>query len=129
MLAQPAAALAYAVSVASPDVPSTAAAREVRETYIRSAWWFETNVPEPVVGDLEVPACALLLARPGHSVYRVFVETKRDRKGKPVYHCCASACAFKSDRLHRVIGHQRNKRNHRPFVCPDEGWCVVPMPM
>ncbi len=66
----------------------------------------------------------LLLARPGESVYRCFVDTRKDRKGKPVYYC--SGCGFKSDRLHRLIGHQRSKRGHRPFACPDQSWYVLP---
>lgn len=111
-----------------PTGPASAAAmsikdaRELMETYVRNSRWFETNTLEPLVGDVDVPTYALFVARPGESVYRAFVETKKDRKGKPMYYCCA--CAFKSDRLHRVIGHQRSKRGHRPFACPDEGWYV-----
>ena len=80
---------------------------------------------EPSVGDDGVPTFARLLTRPGESVYRCFVDTRKDRKGKPVYYC--SDCGFKSDRLHRLIGHQRSKRGHRPFACPDEGWRVHPL--
>ena len=107
---------------AAPPAMSTADARDLMETYMRCATWFEANTVEPLIGDFGVPTAALLLARPGDSAYRVFVDTKKDRKGKPMYYCCT--CPFKSDRLHRVIGHQRSKRGHRPFACPDEGWYV-----
>ena len=52
----------------------------------------EAYAVEPLVGDAGVQACALLLARPGDSVYRCFVDTVKDRRGRPVYHC--RACAF-----------------------------------
>ena len=49
--------------------------------------------------------------------YRCFVDTRKDERdrggSKPVYYCLA--CGFKSDRLHRLIGHQRSKRGHRPL--------------
>lgn len=131
----PASTLASAPSPPSPSEPScsspvsaatmsTTDARQLMEDYIRCSEWFESNTLEPLVGSIGMPTCAPLLARPGESAYRVFVDTKKDRKGKPMYYCCT--CAFKSDRLHRVIGHQRAKRGHRPFVCPDEGWYVHP---
>jgi len=104
------------------SILSTEDARQLMETYVRRSSWFQTNVPEPSVGDLGVPTCALLLARPGESVYRCFVDTRKDRKGRAVYYC--AACGFKSDRLHRLVGHQRSKRSHRPFACPDHGWYV-----
>lgn len=101
---------------------STEDARQLIEDYIRRSTWFQMNTMDPSVGDLGVPTSARLLARPGESVYRCFVDTKKDRKGKLVYSC--SGCGFKSDRLHRLIGHQRSKRGHRPFACPDRGWYV-----
>ena len=101
---------------------STEDARQLMETYVRHSPWFQTNAIELSVGDDGVPTFARLLARPGESVYRCFVDTRKDRKGKPVYYC--SDCGFKSDRLHRLIGHQRSKRGHRPFACPDNGWYV-----
>ena len=105
---------------------STEDARQLLEEYVRRSTWFQMNTMDPSVGDLGVPTSARLLARPGESVYRCFVDTKKDRKGKLVYSC--SGCGFKSDRLHRLIGHQRSKRGHRPFACPDRGWYVQPPP-
>ena len=113
----------------SPSPPPVGAiskerARELIEAYVEHAPWFEAQAVEAHVGDDGVPPCALQLARPGESVYRCFVDSGKDRRGQPVYSC--SACPFKSDRLHRVVGHQRSKRGHRPFVCPDEGWYAHP---
>jgi len=96
------------------------------EDYIKRSIWFQKGTVEPFVGDNGVPTCAVLLARKGESVYRCFVATKKDGKGKHVHYCIA--CGFKSKRLHRVIGHQRYKRGHSPFVCPDKGWCVHYLP-
>jgi len=96
------------------------------EDYIKRSIWFQKGEMEPFVGDNGVPPCAVLLARQGESVYRCFVATKKDGKGKHVHHCIA--CGFKSKRLHRVIGHQRYKRGHSPFVCPDKGWYVHSLP-
>ena len=107
-----------------PTPLSNEDARQRIGAYIPSARWFENNMPEPLVGDADVPACAQLLARRGESIYRCFVDTRKGQKGKSVYYC--TECGFMSDRLHRLLGHQRSKRGHRPFACPDEGWYVHP---
>ena len=95
---------------------STEEARKLMEDYIKSSCWFKLNMKEPAIGGDGVPACAILLGRKGESVYRCFVETRRERKGKHVHYC--TQCEFKSKRLHRVIRHQRQKRGHKPPVCP-----------
>lgn len=110
---------------APPSPPSPAAlsddeARARVEQYIHAAPWFTAHAHEPVVGAPGVPACAAQLAPAGESVYRCFVVLDKPRKNKPVYKC--ANCEYTSDRLHRVVGHQRVKRNHKPFACPDVGW-------
>ena len=84
--------------------------------YIESEQWFEDDEPEPTVGAQGVPEWATRLAPHGRSIYECFVKTARE-KGSIVYKCCSHGCKFKSTRLRRVVGHQRKKRNHKPFVC------------
>jgi len=113
--------------ISPPPVPmSTEEARNIMEDYIKGSIWFQNGTMEPLVGDNGVPPCAVLLARKGESVYRCFVATRKDGKGKQVHHCIA--CGFKSKRLYRAIGHQRYKRGHSPFVCPDIEWYVHYLP-
>ena len=54
-----------------------------------------SNASEPLVGDADVPTCAQLLARPGESVHRCFVDIRKDWKGKSVDYC--TACGFMRD--------------------------------
>ena len=118
---------ALRLRLTTPPAPmSTEEARKLMEDYIKSSLWFQVDMMEPSIGDDGVPACAILLSREGESVYRCFVGTRRERKGKPMHYC--TECGFKSKRLHQVIGHQRYKRGHSPFVCPDYGWCVHNLP-
>ena len=94
--------------------------RSLIEEYIRSAPWFGKHEHEPLVGGDGVPACASQLASKGESIYRCFVVPDKSKKNKPMFKC--ATCEYTSDRLHRVVGHQRVKRNHKPFACQDDGW-------
>jgi hypothetical protein len=95
-------------------------ARAIIERYIQGAPWFHEHQHEPLVGGKGLPACALQLAPKGESIYRCFVVPGRPKKHKPVFNC--ATCDYASDRLHRVVGHQRAKRGHKPFACQDDGW-------
>jgi len=95
-------------------------ARSLVEQYIRSSSWFRENAHEPLVGGDGVPGCALQLAPKGESIYRCFVVLGRPKRNRPVFEC--ATCEYTSDRLHRVVGHQRSKRKHKPFACGDDGW-------
>ena len=106
---------------------STEETRELMEDYIKRSRWFQMDMMEPSIGDYGVPECATLLARKGESVWCCFVGTRREKEGKHVHYC--TQCGFKNKRLHQVIGHQRQKRGHNPFVCPDYGWCVHHPPL
>jgi hypothetical protein len=94
--------------------------RSLVEQYIQSAAWFREHKHEPLVGGDGVPSCALQIAPKGESIYRCFVVLGKPKKNKPTFKC--ATCKYASDRLHRVIGHQRVKRNHKPFTCQDVGW-------
>lgn len=94
--------------------------RSLIEQYIQAAPWFHEHAQESLVGEEGVPTCALQLAPKGESVYRCFVVPGKSKKNKPMFKC--ATCEYTSDRLHRVVGHQRIKRNHKPFVCGDVGW-------
>jgi len=99
------------------DPPSALSDDEVRsliEQYIQAAPWFREHAHEPLVGE-GVPTCALQLAPEGGSVYQCFVVQGNPKKNKPVFKC--ATCKYTSDRLHRVVGHQRIKRKHKPFAC------------
>jgi len=106
-----------ALSTFPPASMSTQDARQLLEDYIKRSIWYKTDTMEPSVGDIGVPTDALLLALSGESVYRCFVDTRRDQEGKTKHYC--SACGFESDRLDRLIEHQRSKRGHRPVVLRD----------
>ena len=93
-----------------PLAISTEDARQLMEDYIKGSAWYQTDTMEPSVGDVGVPACALLRARSGESVYRCFVDTKKDQKGATEHYC--TVCGFKSGRLDQLIEHQRSKRGH-----------------
>ena len=88
------------------------------EDYIKNSNWYKTDMVEPSVGDVGVPACALFLARSGESVYRCFVDARKDQEGNTKHYC--SACGFNSGQLVRLIEHQRSKRGHRPFALQEE---------
>jgi len=95
-------------------------ARSLIEQYIQAAPWYREHEHEPLVGGESVPTCALQLAPMGESIYRCFVVPGKPKKNKPVFKC--TTCEYMSDRLHRVVGHQRIKRSHKPFACEDDGW-------
>ena len=95
-------------------------ARSLIEEYIMAAPWFREHTQEPLVGGEGVPTCALQLAPKGGSIYQCFVVPGKSMRNKPIFKC--ATCDYTSDRLHRVVGHQRIKRNHKPFVCGDVGW-------
>ena len=91
------------------------------DQHIQSTKWFQADEPEPNVGAPGVPAWAAQLAPPGRSIdacsiYACFVKPAR-AKGAVVYKCSSPGCPFKSARLRRAVGHQRKKRNHKPFMC------------
>ena len=94
----------------APPAISTEDARQLIEDYIKCSTWYQTGMMEPCVGDAGVPACALLLARSGESVYLCFVDTRKDQEGSIEHYC--TACGFKSGRLDQLIEHQRSKRGH-----------------
>ena len=95
-------------------------ARSLIDKYIQAAPWFHEHLIEPLVGDEGVPTCTLQLASRGESVYRCFVVPGKSKDNIPMFEC--ATCEYTSNRLHRVIEHQRVKRNHRPFACGDVGW-------
>ena len=112
----------------SPSSPSTTSSDELPDfqtddelrarldQYIQSARWFQDDEHEPTVGAKGVPKWATHLAEHGRSVYECFVKTAREQ-GSIVYKCSSHGCKFKNTRLRRVVGHQRKKRKHTPFVC------------
>ena len=112
----------------APSSPSTTSIDELPEfqtedelrarldQHIRSTPWFRDHEPEPTVGAPGVPQWATQLALHGRSVYECFVKTAREQ-GSIIYKCSSHGCKFKSTRLRRVVGHQRKKRSHKPFVC------------
>ena len=102
------------------DSPSDDEVRSLIEEYIQAAPWFCEHAHEPLVGGEGVPMSASQLAPMGESVYRCFVVLGKPKKNKPVFKC--ATCEYTSDRLHRVVGHQRVKRGHKPFACVDDGW-------
>jgi hypothetical protein len=121
----------------APSSPSTTSIDEVLEfqtkeelrahldQHIRSAQWFRHGELEPTVGAPGVPTWAVQLAPRSRSIYECFVKTARER-GLTIYKCSSHGCKFKSTRLRRVVGHQRKKRNHKPFACETHtGWYVL----
>ena len=115
-----------------PPAISTGDARQLIEDYIKGSTWYQTHMMEPSVGDVGVPACALLLvgelgvpvsalqlAKRGHSVWACFVKGVR-REGRLIFKC--TTCTHETDRLHRAVNHQRAKWGHKPFACTDRGW-------
>ena len=104
----------------SPSAISDDEARSLIEEYIQTAPWFREHAHEPLVGDEGVPVCALQLAPTGESVFRCFVVMGKTKKNKLVFKC--ATCEYTSDRLYRVVRHQRVKRGHKPFACVDDGW-------
>ena len=113
-------ALEFMQPLASRPALSDDEARSLINEYIMAAPWFHEHTQEPLVGGEGVPTCALQLAPKGESVYRCFVVPGKSGRNKPVFKC--ATCAYTSDRLSPMIGHQRVKRNHRPFACGDVGW-------
>ena len=108
-----------------PDIETEDKLRVHLDQHIRSTGWFQGGEHEPTVGAPGVPKWAAQLASHGRSIYECFVKTARE-KGKPVYKCSSRGCKFKSTRLRRVVGHQRKKRNHKPFVCKAHpNWYVL----
>lgn len=99
-----------------PDFQTEDELRARLDQYIRSTSWYRNHEREPTVGTKGVPKWADKLASSGRSVYECFVKTARE-KGLIIYKCSSKDCPFKSTRLRRVVGHQRKKRNHKPFVC------------
>jgi len=106
-------------SVGPQTTLSDKAARGQIEAYVHTSVWLLLHAMEPRVGDPGVPACALQLAQPGHSIWACFFRRVR-RKGTSVFKC--TACGHESDRLHRAVSHQRAKWGHKPFPCTDLGW-------
>ena len=110
--------------VSSPGVldtpPPDDEVRSLIEQYIQAAPWFREQAHEPLVGDEGVPTCAVQLAPKGESVYRCFVVPGKSKKNKLMFKC--ATCEYTSDLLRRVVGHQRAKREHKPFACGDVGW-------
>ena len=104
----------------SPPALSDDEVRSLIEQYIQAAPWFHEHTQEPLVGEEGVPICALQLAPKGKSIYQCFVVPGKPKKNQPMFKC--ATCEYTSDRLHRVVGHQRIKRNHKPFACEDVGW-------
>ena len=98
---------------------SQESAREVIKNYISTSAWFTANEMEPRVGDVGVPECARLLARPGDSIWTCFFKRTR-RNGILIFKCVS--CAHKTDRFDRAVDHQRVDWGHRPFACTDPGW-------
>ena len=99
-----------------PESPTEDELRARLERWIRSTRWFRNHEPEPAIGAKGVPRWAAQLASDGRSVYECFVKTAR-AKGSTIYKCSSPGCKFTNTRLRRVVGHQRKKRNHKPFVC------------
>jgi hypothetical protein len=128
------------ISLALPNYPSSPSTTSIDELpefqtedelrarldqHIRSTQWFRNHEHEPTVGTPGVPRWAVQLALHDRSIYECFVKTARE-KGSIVYKCSSKGCKFKSTRLRRVVGHQRKKRNHKPFVCQAHAkWCVL----
>ena len=100
----------------TPDHQTEDELRARLDHHIQSEQWLQDDEPEPTVGAPGVPVWAARLALHGRSIYECFVKTARER-GALVYKCSSPGCRFKSTRLRRVVGHQRKKRNHKPFVC------------
>ncbi len=101
------------------ELPESQTEDELRarlNRWIRSARWFRNHEREPTIGAKGVPKWAVQLALDGRSIYECFVKTARE-KGSVIYKCSSHGCKFKNTRLRRVVGHQRKKRNHKPFVC------------
>ena len=105
--------------VAPQTALSDKAVRAQIEAYIRASVWFQLHEIETRVDAVGVPACALQLAQPGHSIWACFFKRVR-RNGTSVFKCIS--CGHESDRLHRAVSHQRTKWGHKPFHCMDPGW-------
>lgn len=108
-----------------PDFQTEDELRARLDQYIRSKRWFRNHEREPTVGAKGVPKWADKLALSGRSLYECFVKTAREN-GSIIYKCSSKGCKFKSTRLRRVVGHQRKKRNHKPFACKAHpNWYVL----
>jgi hypothetical protein len=108
-----------------PETPSKDELRDRLEQYVRFAPWLKDNKLEPAVGTEDVPPWATQLAMEGRSIYECLVDTTRE-KGATIYRCASRGCNFRSQKLRRVVGHQRKKRGHRPFECKvHPGWYVM----
>ena len=106
-------------TISTDELPEPQTEDELRarlDRWIRSTRWFRNHESEPTIGAKGVPRWAAQLALDGRSVYECFVKTAR-AKGSIIYKCSSHGCKFTSTRLRRVVGHQRKKRNHKPFAC------------
>lgn len=74
--------------VAPQTALSDEAARVQIEAYIRVSVWFQLHEIETRVDAVGVPACALQLAQPGHSIWACFFKRVR-RNGTSVFKCIA----------------------------------------
>jgi hypothetical protein len=102
----------------SYPIPPERDARSVIIDYIMSSDWLAANMKERNVGGPGVPGCASQLATSGSSVFMCCVA-KIKRQGVTKYKCIE--CNHIVDRIDRALEHQRSKRDHKPFACP-QGW-------
>ena len=105
-------------------------ARQALHTWIMNSDWRRQHKMEPLVGDPEVPTCALHLASKGQSIYCCFLIPVMARRGKILGWKSATDPSSKPDRHQRAIGKERAQRDHCPFKCPgdhDPDWFVRPM--
>jgi len=86
--------------------------------YVRFSDWLARHMEETKVGDPGVPACASQLADDACSIFMCFI-VKIKRQGAMKYKCVD--CGHTVKRVDRALEHQRFKRGHQPFRCP-EGW-------